>query len=163
MIKRVAKYFLMFSFFLGLQLVVAPLLVMDEVQPDFLLIGVIVAAVRHGAIPAIFTGFWTGLAQDAVVSHLFGLEALSKSIAGFVAGYIAKNKVKFDVQSTIGIALAAALVNHFLRDTIYYFDNGLRFFYLFARFVVPNALYTVVFVVILRTIWADLFKRSTRE
>ena len=134
MIKRVAKYFLMFSFFLGLQIVVAPLLVIDDVQPDFLLIGVIVAALRHGVIAAIFTGFWTGLAQDAVVSHLFGLEALSKSIAGFVAGYAAKNKNKFDLQLTLGIALVTALANHLVRDTM----------------------------VILRTVWSDLFKQSSR-
>jgi rod shape-determining protein MreD len=153
----------MFSFFLVLQIVAAPLLIIDDIQPDFLLIGVIVAAIRHGAIAAIFTGFWTGLLQDAVVSHLFGLEALSKSIAGFVAGYSAKNKTKFDLQLIIGIALGTALTNHLIRDTIFYFNEGLNFFYLLARFVIPNALYTVVFVVILRTVWADLFKRSGRE
>ncbi len=153
----------MFSFFLGLQIIIAPLLVVDEIQPDFLLIGVIVAAIRHGVIAAIFTGFWTGLAQDAVVSHLFGLEALSKSIAGFVAGYAAKNKSKFDLQLTVGIALATALVNHLIRDTIFYFNAGWNFVYLLVRFVIPNALYSVVFVVILRTVWTDLFKRSTRE
>ena len=163
MIKRVAKYLLMFAFFLALQFIVAPMLVIDEVQPDFLLIGVIVAALRHGAIPAIFTGFWTGLAQDAVVSHLLGLEALSKSVAGFVAGYLAKNKAKFDLQSTAGMAFLAALADHLIRDTIYYFNNDFGFFYVVARFAVPNALYTVVFVVIFRTVWADLFKRSTRE
>jgi rod shape-determining protein MreD len=153
----------MFSFFLALQFVAAPLLVIDDIQPDFLLVGVIVAAIRHGAIPAIFTGFWTGLLQDAVMSHLFGLEALSKSIAGFVAGYAAKNKSKFDLQLIIGIALGSALTNHLIRDTIYYFSEGLNFLYLLVRFVIPNALYTVVFVVILRTVWADLFKRSARE
>lgn len=153
----------MFTFFLALQIVVAPLLVIDEVQPDFLLVGVVVVAMRHGAIPAIITGFWTGLAQDAIVSHLFGLEALSKSIAGFVAGYAARNKTKFDLQLTVGIALLTALADHFIRDAIFYFDEGLNFLYLLARFVIPNSLYTVVFVVILRTVWADLFKRSARE
>jgi rod shape-determining protein MreD len=162
LIKRVAKYLLMFSFFLALQIIVAPLLAIDDVQPDFLLIGVMVAALRHGAIPAIVTGFWTGLAQDAVVSHLFGLEALSKSIAGFVAGYTAKNKTKFDLQLIIGIALLTALTNHLIRDVIFYFDEGLNFFYLLVRFVIPNALYTVIFVVILRTVWADIFKRSAK-
>jgi len=163
LIKRVAKYLVMFSFFLALQIMVAPLLVIDDVQPDFLLIGVIVAALRHGPSAAIFTGFWTGLAQDAVVSHLFGLEALSKSIAGFVAGYLAKNKTQFDWQLTVAIALATALTNHLIRDTIFYFSKNVNFLYLLARFVIPNALYTVVFVVILRTVWSNLFKRSASE
>ncbi len=153
----------MFSFFLALQIIAAPLLVIDDIQPDFLLLGVIVAAIRHGAIVAIFTGFWTGLFQDAVVSHLFGLEALSKSIAGFVAGYAAKNKTKHDLQVIIAIALLTALANHLIRDTIYYFDEGLNFFYVLVRFVIPNALYTVVFVVIIHTVWADLFKQNARE
>jgi rod shape-determining protein MreD len=163
LIKRVAKYFLMFSFFLALQIIAAPLLVIDDIQPDFLLLGVIVAAIRHGAIAAIFTGFWTGLLQDALVSHLFGLEALSKSVAGFVAGYAAKNKAKHDLQVIVGIALLSALVNHLIRDTIFYFNEGLNFFYLLVRFVIPNALYTVVFAVIIRTVWADLFKNDARE
>src|SRR5262245_58012601 len=153
----------MFAFFLGLQIVAAPLLVIDDIQPDFLLLGVIVAAIRHGAIAAIFTGFWTGLLQDAVVSHLFGLEALSKSIAGFVAGYAAKNKAKLDLQVIVGIALLSALINHLIRDTVFYFSEGLNFFYLLARYVIPNALYTVVFVVIIRTVWADLFKPDVRD
>jgi hypothetical protein len=91
------------------------------------------------------------------------LEALSKSIAGFVAGYAARNKAKYDLQLVVGIALVSSLSNHLIRDTIYYFDEGLNFFYLLVRFVIPNALYTVVFVLILRTVWADLFKRSARD
>ena len=143
----------MLSVFLALQVVVAPLLAIGEVYPDFLLVGVIVSAMRHGMVPAVITGFIAGLLQDAAVSHLYGLHSLAKSVAGFAAGYAAKNKAKFDLQLTAMIALAAALSHYLVRDIIYHFGDAGHLFYVLVRFVLPNTLYTIAMMAIVQMVW----------
>ncbi len=160
MFKRIFKYVLMFSFLLALQIAVAPLLAFSDVHPDFMLLGVILAAMRHGAVPAILTGFLAGLVQDVAVSELYGLQALSKAVAGFVAGYFARDKVKFELQVVIGLAFATAFAHNVIRDTVFYFDVGFNFFYVLARYVLPNSIYTVVFVAIIQMLWPEALRRK---
>lgn len=161
MAKRVVKYLLLFSSFLLVQVSLIPLLTIYEIAPDLMLIGVVLSAIRHGAIAAIVTGFVAGLAQDAVSTHLYGLQALAKAVAGFVAAYFARDKLKFDLQVTLGIALAAALAHNVIRDTIYYFDADFGFWYTIIRYVIPNSLYTLVLTAITHLLFAKSFKRKS--
>ncbi len=55
--------------------------------PDLLLIWVVYTAVRRGQTEAMVAGFLVGLLQDIVSTQLFGLAALSKTLAGFLGGY----------------------------------------------------------------------------
>ncbi len=55
--------------------------------PDLLLIWVVYTSLRRGQIEATVAGFAVGLLQDLVATQLFGLAALSKTVAGFVGGY----------------------------------------------------------------------------
>lgn len=160
MLKRIFKYVLMFSVLLALQIAVAPLLAFSDVHPDFMLIGVILAAMRHGAVPAILTGFLAGLMQDIAVSELYGLQALAKSVAGFVAGSLVKEKVKFELQVTIGLAFITAVTHNLIRDTVFYFDTGFNFFYVLLRYVLPNSVYTVVFVAIIQMLWPSALRNK---
>lgn len=160
MFKRVLKYVLMFSFLLALQIAIVPLLAFSDVHPDFMLIGVILAAIRHGPTPAILIGFVAGLVQDIAVSELYGLQALSKSLAGFIAGALVKDKAKIELQVAIGLALITAITHNLIRDTVFYFDTGLNFFYIFLRYVLPNSVYTVVFVAIIQMLWPDSMRNK---
>ncbi len=150
----------MFSFLLGLQIAVVPLLAFSDVHPDFMLIGVILAAIRHGPTPAIFTGFVAGLVQDVAVSELYGLQALAKSIAGFVAGALVKDKTKIELQVAIGLTFITAITHNVIRDTVFYFDAGLNFFHVFLRYVLPNSAYTVVFVAIIQMLWPEAVRNK---
>lgn len=161
MAKRVVKYLLLFSSFLLVQVSLIPLLTIYDVAPDLLLIGVVLSAIRHGAIPAIVTGFIAGMAQDAVGTHLYGLQALAKAVAGFVAAYFARDKQKFDLQVTLGIALAAVLAHNLIRDSIYYFGSDYGFWYTIIRYVIPNSLYTLVLTAIAHLLFAKSFTRKS--
>ena len=55
--------------------------------PDLLLIWVAYTAIRRGQVEGMLAGFLAGLLQDTVATQLFGLAALSKTIAGFLGGY----------------------------------------------------------------------------
>ena len=160
MLKRILKYLFMFSFLLGLQIAVVPLLAFSDVHPDFMLIGVILAAIRHGPTPAILTGFAAGLVQDVAVSELYGLQALAKAVAGFVAGALVKDKAKIELQVALGLTLVTALTHNVIRDTVYYFDSGLSFFYVFLRYALPNSVYTVVFVAIIQMLWPEALRNK---
>lgn len=163
MAKRILKYILMFSVFLVLQITLIPLLAVYDVYPDLLLVGVILSATRHGTVPAILTGFLVGLAQDITASQLYGLQALSKSVAGFVAGSLSANKVKFDLQITTGIVLVTALAHNLIRDGVYYIHEGYGFFPLLFRYVVPNAIYTTALAAIVQILWPGGLKRKAYE
>ena len=70
-----------------LQTTFIPFLSIAGFLPDLLLIWVVYVAVRYGQMEATITGFLVGLLQDAVSMQFFGLGALTKTIAGFSAGY----------------------------------------------------------------------------
>ncbi len=160
MAKRVLKYLLTFSVFLLVQVGFVPLLTIYEVGPDLLVVGLVLSAIRHGAIAAIVTGFLAGLAQDAFATHLYGLQALAKAVAGFVAASLARDKLKFGLQVTLGITLATALVHNLIRDGIYYFDADFSLLHLIVRYVIPNSLYTLVLAAIAHLLFAKSFERK---
>lgn len=69
------------------QLVVAPRLAVLGVKPDFLLLGVVGAALCRGAVTGCLLGLGAGLAEDIVVGQYLGVRAVSFALVGLaVAG-----------------------------------------------------------------------------
>ena len=163
MTLRVLKYVLFFVLLLAAQLVLVPLLSIYDVYPDVLLIGVMLVAIRHGAVAAIITGFLVGLAQDGVGSHIYGLQALSKAVAGFIAGKMAAGKPKFDMQSVLGLVLTAAFAQNLIHDGVYYFDAGYGFVNLLMRYVLLNSVYTAAIAMIFHIVWPSGLAVKRRE
>ena len=104
-------------------------------------------------------GFFAGLGQDIVLSQLYGLHALSKTIAGFVAAQIAGSKAKFDLQTTLGLAFISAFAHNLVYDGVYYINLGFGVVLLLMRYVLPNTVYTVAFVAILQILNPANFAR----
>ncbi len=150
---RLVKYLLMFGFLILLQTTLIPLLSIKDVYPDLLLIGVIITGIRHGATPAIVAGCLAGFVQDAAATQLYGLSALSKAVAGFVAGYFSREKVKYNFQVTVGVVAATALANSVIYQSVYYFDSGLAFGWIILRYILPHFLYTVAIGTIVHAAW----------
>jgi rod shape-determining protein MreD len=70
-----------------LQATFIPLLSINGVIPDLLMLWVVYNGIRRGQIEGVTGGFFVGLLQDLITTQFFGLAALSKSMAGFLAGY----------------------------------------------------------------------------
>jgi rod shape-determining protein MreD len=102
-----------------LQTTFIPFLSIAGFLPDVLLIWVVYVAVRRGQMEATVTGFLIGLLQDAVSMQFFGLGALTKTIAGFVAGYFFNEN---STEQTLGSYrfLTIILVSSFVHNIIYY-------------------------------------------
>jgi len=150
---RVVKYILMFGFLVLLQTTLIPLLSIQDIYPDLVLIGVVITGIRHGSTPAIIAGCLAGFVQDAAVTQFYGLSALAKSAAGFVAGYFSRDKVKYNFQITLGVIAATALANSVFYQSIYYFDSSVGVGWMIVRYIIPHFIYTVVVGIIVNAVW----------
>jgi rod shape-determining protein MreD len=134
-----------------LQTTFIPFLSIGGFLPDILLIWVVYVAVRHGQMEATITGFLVGLLQDAVSMQFFGLGALTKTIAGFVAGYFFNEN---STEQTLGSYrfLTIILVSSFVHNIIYYgiFLQGIQdsVVAVMLEFSIATSLYTALLSVL---------------
>jgi len=68
-----------------LQFYIRPRLWSARVSPDFLLIGLMLFAMRSGAGAAAFAGFLVGLIEDTLTPARFGAAALAHTVVGYLA------------------------------------------------------------------------------
>ena len=102
-----------------LQTTFVPFLSISGFLPDVLLIWVVYVAVTRGQLEATITGFAIGLLQDAVTVQFFGLSVLTKTVAGFVAGYFFNENL---TEQTLGSYrfLLITLLSSFVHNLLYY-------------------------------------------
>ena len=130
-----------------LQTTFIPFLSMGGFLPDVLLIWVVYIAVTRGQMEATITGFAVGLLQDVVTIQFFGLSALTKTLAGFVAGYFFNENL---TEQTLGSYrfLLITLLSSFVHNVLYYgiFLQGIQDALLttMVEFSVAVSLYTAL-------------------
>ncbi len=116
---KYARYVLVVVALLVFQASVIPFISLVGVTPDLLLIYVVVLSLREGQIPGTVGGFLIGLASDFVTGDFLGLGALTKTIAGFVAGFFFNETSPLQPLSTytflvvVGVAAIAHNMIHF--------------------------------------------------
>lgn len=77
-----------FGIFL-LQYFLSEHITIQQIRPDFLVIFIIYVALSQGSFAGVIYGFCFGLVEDLVgVGSLFGLASLTKSITGFLVGFL---------------------------------------------------------------------------
>jgi rod shape-determining protein MreD len=130
-----------------LQTTFVPFLSIGGFLPDPLLLWIVYVAIRRGQMEATITGFVVGLMQDAVSMQFFGLSALTKTIAGFVAGYFFNDN---STEQTLGSYrfLTILFLSSFVHNIVYYgiFLQGIQdsVFSTMIEFSIVTSLYTVV-------------------
>jgi rod shape-determining protein MreD len=130
-----------------LQTTFIPYLSIGGFVPDIFLIWVVYVAIRRGQLEATVTGFVVGLLQDAVSMQFFGLSSLTKTIAGFVAGYFFNDN---STEQTLGSYrfLTILFLSSFVHNIIYYgvFLQGIQdsVFTTMIEFSFFTSLYTVL-------------------
>lgn len=127
-------------------------------RPDLLVAYVVYIAWMRGPVVGTIVGFGVGLIQDLDASVPLGLNALAKSLVGFL---VAKAGLRVD-RANAGVRFAFFFVAMLVHDVIYYAvatDGDLGAFgKQMVLTAVPSALYTGVAVVILLGI-AETFSR----
>jgi rod shape-determining protein MreD len=130
-----------------LQTTLVPLIGIAGIVPDLLMTALFFLALRNGQVAAVGAGFFLGLAQDIFSApSILGQNALSKTFAGFFAGFFNERVMRVDVVFQIVLLFAAFLVN----DAVYYLvqavkSDGGQVAHHLAAVTVPRALYSMAF------------------
>ena len=149
--QQYIRYSIVTLFLLVLQTTIIPFVSIANIVPDILIVWIVYVAIKLGQIPATVVGFMIGIAVDLVGGHFIGLSALSKTIAGFFAGYF-YNENKIDY--TIGNYQFLIIVgfSSFFHNIIYFviFVQGseIGFWTAIFRFGLFSTIYTVAFAVL---------------
>jgi rod shape-determining protein MreD len=105
---------------LFLQFYVRPRLWNTRVSPDFLLIGLMLFAMRSGAGVGAFAGFLVGLIEDTLTPARFGAAALAHTLVGYLAAW--GRAVFFADNILVNAAFVA--VGLWLRDLVVLIASG---------------------------------------
>ena len=129
------------------------------IRPDLLVAFVVYLGWMRGPIAGTAGGFIVGLIQDLDAPGPLGLNALSKSLVGFLVA-----KAGFRVhRSNLGVRFAFFFVAMLVHDVVYFAvstsgDLGKFFTEMFAV-ALPSALYTTVIVLLLLILVESVSKR----
>ncbi len=138
---------LIFLIVLLLQVTVIPLISIDGIIPDLILILLVYYSISYGQVYGTVLGAAYGLLFDLATGTLLGSMMLSKSIAGFIAGYYSsetrREKYLYTYSFTI-IVLSCALVDSVIYSFFSALDFNTNIFKLFFDQALLPALYTAV-------------------
>ncbi len=125
--------------------------------PDLLLILTVFVGIRLGQMGGSVFGFSAGLLQDVLIDF-YGLNALCKTVIGFIARYFRADKVLLVEKYYFPISVFfSALIQGFLFYGFMALDSSLNFYSLYTQHAVPNAVYSAVAAFTLRLAIPDRF------
>lgn len=130
----------------------------ESITPDLLVILTVFIAVREGQFAGEIAGFLLGLFFDLISSDIIGTNALSKLLAGFIAGYFHNQQLSLqDSVGTfrfLGIMGLSALVHNIVYFFFYVQPTDLDFANFFLRKGIAASLYTTVVSVLVMLVAA---------
>jgi rod shape-determining protein MreD len=102
-----------------LQSTIVPFTSIGNIIPDIIVVWIVYLSIKLGQIPATIAGFTIGLMQDIIGGQFLGLGALSKTVAGFLAGYF-YNENKIDQILGSYEFLVITAISAFAHNVIYF-------------------------------------------
>jgi rod shape-determining protein MreD len=141
-------YFLSFVLFFPLLLIqttIVPLLSIETVIPDLILILLVYYSITQGQIYGSVLGFIYGFLFDIITGSLLGSAMIAKTMAGFTAGYFSSENKQDQNLISYNFALIV-LLSSLIDSTINAFFSSINFtsniFLLFFQFALLPAIYT---------------------
>jgi rod shape-determining protein MreD len=120
------------------------------VVPDLPIVLVVLLALRRGPEVGCVTGFALGLAQDVVAGGPLGLQALTKSVIGFVAGDLPRWCLLSNPLVPITAAVVATVVDGALRFAVLQlFHYPAAFGELLGGVILPQAAYNGILTAVI--------------
>ena len=138
-----------------LQVVFGPWLTVGGIKPDFVLILVLFVAILNGRVVGQLFGFGMGLLVDIIgMGSFLGLSALSKTVAGFLAGYFKSRRNRFNRLMYYALSLLIILIQFTIVYLINFKSVEISTQYLFMRYILPETIYTGLIFILLDYIFA---------
>lgn len=138
---------LIFFLVLLIQITVVPLIAISGIIPDLILIVLVYYSITRGQLYGTILGASYGLLIDLITGSLLGSSMLSKTIAGFAAGYFSsETKIEINVSTYYFslIVLICAVVDDVIFSFFSAFDLQTNLFTLIFEQALLPALYTSV-------------------
>ncbi len=136
---------LLFFPLLLIQTTVIPLIAIDTVIPDLILILLVYYSITQGQIYGSVLGFVYGFLFDIITGSLLGSAMIAKTLAGFTAGYFSSENKQDQYLISYNFALIV-LVSSLVDSTINAFFSAINFtsniFLLFFQYALLPAIYT---------------------
>jgi rod shape-determining protein MreD len=146
--QRTVGYILVSLLLLTLSTTLLKFLSISEIVPDILLVWIVYIAIREGQIAGMTAGFLLGLSIDLLSGPdgMTGLSALTKTVAGFLAGYFYnENKILQTLggyQFIVAIGVVS-LVHNIIYFLIFLQGTDMSWWRMILVYGVPTTLYTV--------------------
>lgn len=130
-----------------LQTTVVHFVAIGSIVPDLLMIWIVALAIHDGQITATTAGFLIGTVIDLLSGSdgMLGLSALSKTLAGFLAGYFYNENKTFQSLGTyrfILILVGVTLVHNLIYFIIFLQGSGIRWWGAALDYGIPSTIYT---------------------
>jgi rod shape-determining protein MreD len=108
------------------QLTVIPLISVNEIAPDLIVITVVYCSIAFGQVFGTIYGAYCGLVLDLIAGNLLGSSMLSKTLAGFTAGYFSSETRREQYLYTYSFT-AVVLICSLIDETIFSFFSVVDF------------------------------------
>lgn len=142
------KYFIFFAVLLVVQLVVVPLISIENIAPNIPLVLLIFLTLNFGQLFGTIAGFIFGLSLDVFSGGPVGAFMFTFTLSGFITGYFYnENKIASNTSSYFFsfIVILIASFNSFLYATIASTSSDLSFVFLVVEEGLLPGFYTAVF------------------
>jgi rod shape-determining protein MreD len=138
-------------FFL-LQVLVSDKITFRSIGPDFPLLIVAYFALPRGPIRGSIAGFVVGFFQDLFNPAFLGLNALTKSLAGYALGRAGAQMERENPVFLLGLFALTALAHDFVYLLVFTQFHVVKFLVMFVTVAIPSAIYTAVIGALVHTI-----------
>jgi len=117
------------------------------VKPDLILILVVFNGFLRGSREGAFLGFLAGLTQDIFIGNYIGLNALTKMLAGYLAGLAEARFYKESVVIVSMITFVVSILSQFVYYVLlFYLYIQVPPFFAVSQVIIPTATYTTLLV-----------------
>ena len=139
------KHFFAFLVVFVLQTTLASWIGIGGIEPDFVLIFVVILALRHGPVSGMLWGFFAGFSEDvyAPVDWL-GAQTLAFTCVGFGVGQLEERFLRLNLATKVALLGLAFMLN----DLVYYVIVGVpqdEVGVFFLSKTLPGCVYTLFF------------------
>lgn len=137
------------------QIIIALWLSIQNIKPDFVLILVMFVALLQGRVFGQLYGFGIGLIIDIIgIGSFFGLSALSKTVAGFLAGYFKNRRNRFNHITFYSIYVLVIFIHFAIFFLINFKSSDYGTQLILLRYVLPETIYTSIIFILLDYIFS---------
>ena len=146
MLSEIAGIFALGLIVLVAQIGIAPLMDVNGVRPDLMLVFVMALTIRRGAYAGLVAGFAAGLAQDIVSLGFIGVLAFTKSTVAFWSGtWLERREAPLGPVGWLVLLTLAASVQDFVASLFLLQGSRIGLVEYFINTVLPASIYTGIF------------------